>query len=289
MTNSRMLPQRLLTVLAVIASLMFAVASSDSDDRFDDDDHSEPDGSVRVVAADDVQFVTISPFASFGPAQGDFTTGGHGTFGIFGAEAASPPHTHSGTYYGVVISGQMNNPFGTEPNPPVLSPGSFWAVPADEQHVTACLSADQECGFFFHSASAFDFLPINESTEPRGPEARSIPVEELAFMPLRPFDGAATVWGDPDGSAFGVIVRLDADSETDDFIVESALTIVPLTGQLELESEGGLIEGEWDLANGSLVDIDANTELSIECDDDHGACLAYVFSESGALALSLDD
>jgi hypothetical protein len=162
-----------------------------------------------VIEAEDVGFVTISPFAQFGSVQGDFTAGAHGTFGIFGAGAASPPHTHSGGYYGVVVAGEMNNPFGTEASPPTLRPGSFWSVPADEQHITACLSAEQECRFFFHADSALDFFPIPALNEEPGSDARSIPVESLSFEDLAPYGGATVVWGDPAVGPHGIIVRVD--------------------------------------------------------------------------------
>jgi quercetin dioxygenase-like cupin family protein len=68
-------------------------------------------------------------------------------------------HTHSGAYHGVVIKGVMTNPFEGEINPPKLPPGSYWYVPADAVHATACVS-NTPCEFYFHADSAFDFTPV---------------------------------------------------------------------------------------------------------------------------------
>lgn len=229
-------------------------------------------GEVEIVRDGDVAFVEISPFARFASAQGDFGSGAHGTFGIFGEGATSPPHTHTETYYGVVLSGQMNNPFGTEDAPPTLTPGSFWSVPADEQHVTACLSPDQECRFFFHSGSAFDFLPIDELTEPRGDDARAIPVGELDFERFRPYAGAAEVWGDPDTGPFGLIARARTRSFVRWSTHREAFTMVPVAGRSFIISPSGVAR----VSAGDLIEVGANTPHALVCQrgDD---CLYYLF------------
>lgn len=112
----------------------------------------------RVVRAQDVVFQEVAPFVSMGAAWGDRGTGPHGTFGVFPGGASSPPHTHSGAYHAVVVSGVMTNPFGDEADPPEMSAGSYWYVPAGAPHVTACVSP-QPCVFYFHADGAFDFAP----------------------------------------------------------------------------------------------------------------------------------
>jgi quercetin dioxygenase-like cupin family protein len=260
----------ILSVLAVVGSSTASADNSNSQVRFPD----LPAGDITVTPAEEVAFVAISPFAQFGPAQGDFATGAHGTFGIFGASAASPPHTHSGTYYGVVLDGDMNNPFGTEAEPPTLGPGSFWAVPADEQHVTACLSPDEECRFFFHSNGAFDFLPIDELTEERGDDAKSIPVESYQFTNLPPYDGATVVWGDPATGPYGMIVRVDGHSATVPLAHRSAVTMVPTSGELKLNGKVGPARVE----PGDLLEAEANTTHSLQCQSSQD-CLVYLFSD----------
>lgn len=267
----------LITVLLVLAGATSPTEASGRGGRGSVAFPGEPIGEVEIIRDGDVPFVEISPFARFASARGDFTSGSHGTFGIFGEGAASPPHTHTGTYYGVVLSGEMNNPFGTEESPPTLAPGSFWSVPADEQHVTACLTPDSECGFFFHADSAFDFFPIDEPTEPRGGEARSIPVDELDFERFRPYAGAAEVWGDPATGPFGLIAKARNRSFVRWSAHRSAFTLVPVTGESMIISPSGIER----MSVGDLVEVGANTPHALVCrrGDD---CLFYLFG-SGPL------
>lgn len=112
----------------------------------------------QVIQAQDVQFEEVAPFVKMAAAVGDRSRGAHGTFGLFPAGASSPAHTHSGTYHAVVLSGTMTNPFGKEADPPEMTAGSSWTVPAGVPHVTACISP-QPCLFYFHADGAFDFAP----------------------------------------------------------------------------------------------------------------------------------
>jgi quercetin dioxygenase-like cupin family protein len=114
--------------------------------------------SARAVKSSQIEFQQIAPFVKMGAAWGDRATSNHGTFGEFPGGAASPMHTHSGAYHGIVISGTMTNPFGNEKNPPQMGPGSYWFVPANAEHVTACISKEP-CLFYFHADGAFDFTP----------------------------------------------------------------------------------------------------------------------------------
>jgi len=107
----------------------------------------------------EIVFNNINPAISMGGAYGDMSKGAHGTFGKFPANFITPFHIHSGAYHGVVISGTMTNPFKGEANPPELKAGSYWYVPAESEHATACVS-DTPCMFYFHADSAFDFHPL---------------------------------------------------------------------------------------------------------------------------------
>jgi quercetin dioxygenase-like cupin family protein len=102
------------------------------------------------------QFDTITPFLKFSDAYGDRATSAHGTFGMIPAQTASPSHTHSAAYHGVVIQGEMTDGFDGEANPPRLGPGSYWYVPARAVHITACVSK-VPCLFYTHSDGKFDF------------------------------------------------------------------------------------------------------------------------------------
>lgn len=104
-------------------------------------------------------FEPVNPMIKMAPAYGDRSKGAHGTFGQFAPNFITPLHTHSAAYDGVVISGVMTNPFEGEENPPKMGPGSYWHVPAESVHATACVS-DTPCEFYFHSLGAFDFKPV---------------------------------------------------------------------------------------------------------------------------------
>jgi len=106
------------------------------------------------------EFEPMNPMIKMAPAYGDRSKGGHGTFGQFAPNFMTPFHTHSGAYDGVVIRGVMTNPFAGEDNPPKMGPGSYWHVPANSVHATACVS-DTPCEFYFHADKAFDFIPAN--------------------------------------------------------------------------------------------------------------------------------
>ena len=116
---------------------------------------------ARALKSDQIKYEQIAPFVQMGTAWGNRAKGKHGTFGIFPGGASSPLHTHSGAYHGVVISGVMTNPFNTEKNPPKMAAGSYWYVPANTKHVTACVS-EEPCVFYFHADSAFDFAPVGQ-------------------------------------------------------------------------------------------------------------------------------
>jgi quercetin dioxygenase-like cupin family protein len=106
-------------------------------------------------------FAEAAPFVSFAPAWGDMASGQHGSFGSFVAGAASPVHVHGAEYYGVVISGELTNPFNYDNDPKSLTRGGYWSVPADAVHVTACAQGE-DCLFYFHQRTSFDFTPLCE-------------------------------------------------------------------------------------------------------------------------------
>jgi len=91
------------------------------------------------------------------PAFGDLAHGAHGTFIKMPAGFVSPVHTHTGDYYGVVISGVGANgvPGSADVSLPV---GSYWFQKGGERHVTKCLSPN-ECIFFINQSTKFDYLP----------------------------------------------------------------------------------------------------------------------------------
>ena len=94
------------------------------------------------------------------PAFGDLAHGAHGTFIKMPAGFVSPVHTHTGDYYGVVISGVGANGVPGSADVP-LPVGSYWFQKGGERHVTKCLSPN-ECIFFINQSTKFDYLPDAE-------------------------------------------------------------------------------------------------------------------------------
>ncbi len=184
-----------------------------------------------VLLAKDVAWTKVTEFVDMGAAWGDREQGAHGTFGRFPAGAKSPPHTHGQDYHGIVISGVMTNPFGTEDSPPELAAGSYWYVPAGEQHVTACISAEP-CVFYFHSGAAFDFAPVDKLTEARSAEATATPQSGLAFEEIAPFVQMATAWGDRAKAAHGTFGIFKAQSESPSHTHTGAYHAVVISGRM---------------------------------------------------------
>lgn len=96
------------------------------------------------------------------PAYGNPQKGAHSTFVKLPAGFVSPLHTHSGDYYGVVISGVVANAPTAEEADIALAPGSYWFQKGKENHVTKCLSAN-ECVVFITQPSKFDYIPADSA------------------------------------------------------------------------------------------------------------------------------
>lgn len=112
-----------------------------------------------VLPAEGREFVNLNPKIKMAAAYGDRSKGMHGSFGQFPANFATPFHSHSGAYHAVVIKGVMTNPFVNEADPTEMLPGSYWYVPAQAIHQTACVS-EEPCEFYFYAEQAFDFTPV---------------------------------------------------------------------------------------------------------------------------------
>ncbi|MBI3716178.1 MAG: DUF4437 domain-containing protein [Betaproteobacteria bacterium] len=90
------------------------------------------------------------------PAYGDLAHGAHGTFIKMPAGFVSNLHTHTGDYYGVVISGVAVNVQVNGKDVP-LPVGSYWLQKGGEAHVTKCISPN-ECIFFISQPAKFDYV-----------------------------------------------------------------------------------------------------------------------------------
>ena len=92
---------------------------------------------------------------SAAPAFGDLAHGAHGTFIKMPSGFVSKLHTHTGDYWGVVISGVGANGLPGSKDVP-LPVGSYWFQKGGEPHVTKCISPN-ECIFFLNQNEKFDY------------------------------------------------------------------------------------------------------------------------------------
>lgn len=144
--------QRPLAAATALAVMALTACAAQAEPAFDPDKTAATPGWR-------LQFENVNPMIKMAPAWGDRAKGAHGTVGKFPPNFTTPFHTHSAAYHGVVLSGVMTNPFEGEESPPTLEPGSYWYVPAEAVHATACVS-DTPCAFYFHAAAPFDFHPV---------------------------------------------------------------------------------------------------------------------------------
>ena len=138
---------RSITKIALIGSATFMVAAVAIADGVES----------KVLREEDKAFNPMFGPVEFADAFGSREEGPHGTFGKFPAGFETPPHIHTHGYRAVVLKGSMTNPFEGEENPPVMEPGSYWAVEAGATHTTACVS-DTPCEFLMWGAKNFDFI-----------------------------------------------------------------------------------------------------------------------------------
>jgi quercetin dioxygenase-like cupin family protein len=90
---------------------------------------------------------------------GNAQKGAHSSFAKFAAGTEVPLHTHSAASRSVVISGTMLEGLeGQEPKE--LGAGSYFFIPGDVKHTTAC-KAGAECIIYTDWSGPFDLKPVN--------------------------------------------------------------------------------------------------------------------------------
>lgn len=112
------------------------------------------------VAQEDLEWVEIIPGISFAAAYGQWAEGAHGKFIRFDAGAAAPMHRHSSAYRGVIIQGELTNPYPGE-EAVVMGPGDYWHVPAGMAHANECVS-DEPCLFFTYGDAPWDIEVVED-------------------------------------------------------------------------------------------------------------------------------
>lgn len=122
--------------------------------------------SANVLAESGTAYTEASELAwvkaPFGPdvsmVNGDFSKEGHITYVRFPAGFATPLHTHSHDYVGVVITGvSMHWEPGKPETKKKLSAGAHWFMPENVKHVSECLPG-AECIMAIYQKAAMDFI-----------------------------------------------------------------------------------------------------------------------------------
>ena len=130
---------------------------------------TEGDMQMVFTAAADVPFAAINPEMPEGPQMyvigGDMTSGPFHALVKFPAGMTSPEHSHSATYSGAVVSGEMSHG-----GPDTMGVGSVWTEVGGNPHVTGCVS-EEPCSFFVSMAGAFSMTPTAPAEAPEAPAA----------------------------------------------------------------------------------------------------------------------
>ncbi len=83
--------------------------------------------------------------------------GPHGSFAKFAGGTEIPLHTHTAASRTVVITGTMLEGLEGQ-QPKELGPGSYFSIPGDVKHTTAC-KAGADCLIYSEWSAAFDTKP----------------------------------------------------------------------------------------------------------------------------------
>ncbi len=116
----------------------------------------------KTVPVTELKFYQNKEGLTIADGWGDPANGAHSNYIRMAGGTGSTLHTHSFSYYGVVIAGVVaNEPQGSHVDHP-LAAGSYWYQKGGEAHVTKCIS-QTECLFFVTAKGAFDYLPAEAS------------------------------------------------------------------------------------------------------------------------------
>ena len=144
---------------SLLALLGFSVIILSCDANGQDQETHE----ATHTAANEVQWgpTPFGPEAS--PVSGDFSTGGHVTFMRIGAGIQTPLHVHSHSYVGIVVKGTMRHWLpGFPETEKDLPAGSHWSIPANAEHVSACLEGE-DCIAAVIQDEFFDFTAVEDN------------------------------------------------------------------------------------------------------------------------------
>ncbi len=103
----------------------------------------------------------VGALPALAPISGDPMKGGYVAYLKLPAGFVSPPHSHSGDYFGVVVQGKMTHwavDGGSEKDAKTLMPGDLTFMPGKLDHVSKCFPG-ADCVVVLIQKSKFDFTP----------------------------------------------------------------------------------------------------------------------------------
>jgi quercetin dioxygenase-like cupin family protein len=113
-----------------------------------------------VMSADSVKFTPLDPAnpggVNISVVSGDLKGKGPITLFLRLPKGPAPLHTHTSSYYGIVVRGQAKHwAAGAEAQAQTLGPGSHWYQPGKAVHGDECLS--NECVLLVQMDGPYDF------------------------------------------------------------------------------------------------------------------------------------
>ncbi|MDY0746285.1 DUF4437 domain-containing protein [Paucibacter sp. R3-3] len=149
MTSTLTRTKRLMIAAAISATLPLLAQAGTASELYTD--------ASKVVPITELKFYQNKEGLTIANGWGDPANGAHSNYIKMAGGTASGVHTHTDSYYGVVIAGVVANeaPGSSQDHP--LPAGSYWYQKGGERHVTKCVS-QTECLFFVTSKGPFDYL-----------------------------------------------------------------------------------------------------------------------------------
>ena len=143
-------------------ALMFVLGISSTIAQADEKHEADKKYGARVTTVD-IEW-QLSPFGpEIWSVDGDLLLGKHITYIKFAAGTITPVHIHSARYVGIVVTGITRHWVpGKDETKKLLPPGSHWEIPANQEHVSECLSG-VECVMAIIQDQAFDFIPLRDA------------------------------------------------------------------------------------------------------------------------------
>lgn len=117
---------------------------------------------IQTNPAGGLDWETTAEGVAFAPLVGDRFHEPYMAMVRLPAGLISPAHTKTADMFGVMIQGTMTHSrHGDTDAATPLPEGSFYHIPADIPHVSACIS-DTDCVTFLYQDGKFDFLPVTQ-------------------------------------------------------------------------------------------------------------------------------